>query len=151
MDLQATVPGLLSLWSITTTGHRVGYVTFSIHKADFGATVAQWVLADACGRRSTSPTAPHSWCCNPRQLRRAGAAYMTVRDREGLLVLRTSPRSSSPASPGPPPARSGRVALAPVFTSNSATPDIRFTATAGRHGTVRHQNAGFDGFGMRGR
>jgi hypothetical protein len=28
------VPGSLSLWSITTTGHWIGYVSFTIRKAD---------------------------------------------------------------------------------------------------------------------
>jgi hypothetical protein len=41
MDLQATVPGSLSLWSITTTGDWIGYVSFTIRKADAGAAVAQ--------------------------------------------------------------------------------------------------------------
>jgi hypothetical protein len=55
MDLQATVPGSLSLWSITTTGHWVGYVSFTIHKADAGAAVTQWVLADALRPRTGLP------------------------------------------------------------------------------------------------
>jgi hypothetical protein len=55
MDLQATVPGLLSLWSMTTTGHWVGYVSFTIRKADAGAAVTQWVLADALRPRSDLP------------------------------------------------------------------------------------------------
>jgi hypothetical protein len=58
MDLQATVLGLLSLWSMTTTGHWVGYVSFTIRKADAGAAVAQWVLADALRPRSDLPGRP---------------------------------------------------------------------------------------------
>jgi hypothetical protein len=55
MDLQATVPGSLSLWSITTTGHWVGYVSFAICKADAGTAVAEWVLADALRPRTDLP------------------------------------------------------------------------------------------------
>jgi hypothetical protein len=57
MDLQATVPGSLSLWSITTTGHWIGYVSFTIRKADAGAAVAQWVLPMHSARGTTSPAA----------------------------------------------------------------------------------------------
>jgi hypothetical protein len=55
MDLQATVLGLLSLWSMTTTGHWVGYVSFAIRKADAGAAVTQWVLAEVLRPRSDLP------------------------------------------------------------------------------------------------
>jgi hypothetical protein len=55
MDLQATVPGSLFLWSITSTGHWVGYVSFTIRKADAGAAVAQWVLADALRPQTDLP------------------------------------------------------------------------------------------------
>jgi hypothetical protein len=58
MDLQATVPGELSAWGIPTTGHWVGYVSFSIREADAGTRVSQWVLAGALEPRIDSPARP---------------------------------------------------------------------------------------------
>ncbi|MBW4718816.1 hypothetical protein [Saccharothrix obliqua] len=55
MDLQATVPGELRLWHLTTTGHWVGYVTFAIHSGQGRTGVGQWVLADALRPRPDAP------------------------------------------------------------------------------------------------
>ncbi|MEV0676495.1 hypothetical protein AB0I60_08215 [Actinosynnema sp. NPDC050436] len=56
LDLQATVPGDLRLWAITTTGHWVGYVTFVIHDDTTRIATGQWVLADALRPRGDEPS-----------------------------------------------------------------------------------------------
>lgn len=57
MDLQATVPGDLRLWALTTTGHWVGYVTFTIHNGPTRIATGQWVLSTALHPRADEP--PH--------------------------------------------------------------------------------------------
>ncbi|MCX2949977.1 hypothetical protein [Lentzea sp. NEAU-D7] len=58
LNLQARVPGELSMWEMTTTGHWVGYVAFVIPKEGAGVRVAQWVLADALEPREDAPARP---------------------------------------------------------------------------------------------
>ena len=58
LDLQARIPGELSIWEKTTTGHWVGYVAFVMPKEGAGVRVAQWVLADALAPRDDAPARP---------------------------------------------------------------------------------------------
>ncbi|MEU7528597.1 hypothetical protein AB0A74_22895 [Saccharothrix sp. NPDC042600] len=52
IDLQATVPGELRLWDLSTTGHWAGFVTFAVSSGRGRASVGQWVLADALRPRT---------------------------------------------------------------------------------------------------
>ncbi|MFE5570646.1 hypothetical protein ACFQ68_37025 [Amycolatopsis japonica] len=53
LDLTGTVPGTLSTWAATVTGHWVGWVTFPLGIPGEGASWhRQWVLADALKPRS---------------------------------------------------------------------------------------------------
>ncbi|MBY8849525.1 hypothetical protein [Saccharothrix longispora] len=58
LDLQATVPGELHLWSLTTTGHWVGYVTFAIAGEGRHVQVSQWVLSATLQPRSDHRARP---------------------------------------------------------------------------------------------
>lgn len=58
LDLQARVPGELSFWEKTTTGHWVGYVSFTMPKHGAGVRVAQYVLEDAISERIDVPARP---------------------------------------------------------------------------------------------
>lgn len=58
MDMQATVPGELSIWSVTTTGHWVGYVSFALTQQHRAVRVSQWVLEDALRPRQDAPARP---------------------------------------------------------------------------------------------
>ncbi|MGW4829503.1 hypothetical protein ACWEOG_18110 [Amycolatopsis japonica] len=52
LDLAATVPGRLSMWQATTTGHWVGWVTFAME----GDSQSQWVISDALSPRESGAT-----------------------------------------------------------------------------------------------
>ncbi len=51
LDLTVKVPGFLSMWRATTTGHWVGWVTFAMGEPDAGDTQTQWIIADALSPR----------------------------------------------------------------------------------------------------
>lgn len=56
LDLTGTVPGTLSTWAATVTGHWVGWVTFPLGTPGEGATWhRQWVLSDALKPRIEDP------------------------------------------------------------------------------------------------
>ncbi|AGM10124.1 hypothetical protein [Amycolatopsis keratiniphila] len=53
LDLTGMVPGLLSVWSATTTGHWAGLVSFMLDTPGSGGTPQrQWILSDALHPRS---------------------------------------------------------------------------------------------------
>jgi hypothetical protein len=59
LDLQATVPGRLAMWALTTTGHWVGYVIFHLTDGgEGGLPASQWVLASALQPRHDQPARP---------------------------------------------------------------------------------------------
>ncbi|SEB39147.1 hypothetical protein SAMN04489729_0838 [Amycolatopsis lurida] len=52
LDLTGLVPGTLTAWIATTTGHWVGFVTFMLGTPGSGGTThRQWILADALRAR----------------------------------------------------------------------------------------------------
>lgn len=58
VDLQATVPGELHMWETTTTGLRIGYVTFPMRSARATISTTQWVVARALTDRRDAPARP---------------------------------------------------------------------------------------------
>ncbi|WP_246361257.1 hypothetical protein [Haloechinothrix aidingensis] len=55
LDLQATVPGELSMWDRTTTGHWIGWVTFPVSSGAGTAWLNQWIFASALTPRIDAP------------------------------------------------------------------------------------------------
>lgn len=52
LDLTGMVPGLLSAWSATTSGHWAGWVSFMLGTPGSGGTPQrQWILSDALAPR----------------------------------------------------------------------------------------------------
>ncbi len=55
LDLTGMVPGLLSAWAATTTGHWVGWVSFTLGLPGAGGTPQrQWILSEALQPRPES-------------------------------------------------------------------------------------------------
>lgn len=63
LDLTGTVPGTLSKWIATNTGHWVGWVAFTLGTPGGGGTPhRQWILSDALQPRCET----HSEALRPR-------------------------------------------------------------------------------------
>lgn len=58
LDLQSRVPGEVLIWSVTTTGHWVGYVSFAVKHGDHGVRLQQWMLSTALTARADGPARP---------------------------------------------------------------------------------------------
>lgn len=58
VDVQATVAGELHMWQNTTTGDRIGFVTFAMRSARETTHVTQWVPARALTDRRDAPARP---------------------------------------------------------------------------------------------
>lgn len=55
LDLQARVPGTLSEWRMTTTGHWVGYCSFKVKQGELVIGMSQWIAAEALQQRADAP------------------------------------------------------------------------------------------------